>query len=407
MKIRNLFLIRLMMILLTVLCLSLFTSCSAERKAAKIRKRTEEYWEKKRQAEQARRGKYSSPSVTLPSEKKIEKEILYAVVNEDEVPVYYHNKEDSESVDYFHRGDLIGVYAETNETAPDMYELSSLKGLINKKHLDFIILPTEIDRKTTLTNSKEMKYEVFPLRKSFGFEHMNMCYEENDMPPYLDSEDDWVLLSKIDRFWDAGYEMTLHVKDLPQYFDVLIYAPDESRYLTFCKERREIWLGEYEEFLDDEEKKILNRISPLYVVYGETPFSIFSGTCKTQIRSKSGSILFSGYFDYPETNLNLQRFGKWNLSYYLNYATEKPFYIVIYKTVFGSEDPSYGFERVPVKAFAAYPEDGVWNGVLNFYENEFGVGGEYRLYFYRLDENNPKDYTQTFGGYWYNQIGNW
>jgi len=390
MKIRNLFPIRFTLILPALLCFVILASCSAEKKETLTLNRKE---------------RESSFQYSSPSEK--EKEELLAVINEDEVPVYYSDKDGSESVDYYHRGDLIGVYAETSEDAPGMYELSYGKGLMHKKYFDFITLPPKYDEETTLTNSKEVNHEGFPVRASFVFEHM--CYEQNKMPPYLDSEDDWVVFSKTDGYWESGYSMTLHIKDLPQYFDILIYAPDESRYLTFCKERREIWLGEYEEFLDDEEKKILNRIWPLHVVYLETPLTVVSGTCKTEIRSKDGNMLFSGYFDYPETQLRIEelaRLPKGN--YFMQYASEKPFYIVIYKTTWESlPEPVYGFERVPVKAFAAYPENGVWSGILYFrYEFEIlEVLGEYRLYFYRLDENNPEDYTQGFGEYWYNKIG--
>jgi len=385
MKIRNLFPFRFALILPALLCFVMLALCSGEKKEALNNKEVE--------------SSFQPPNSSEKGRKK-----LYAIINEDEVPVYYSDKDGSESVYYFHRGDDIEVYVETGEDASDMYEWSSHKGLIHKKYLDFITFPLAYNEETMLTNSKEVNHEAFPVRASFVFEHM--CYEENRMPPYLDSEDDWVLVSKRDGYWESGYSMTLHIRELPQYFDLLIYAPDESRYLTFCKEREEILLENYDEYLDNKEKEVLNRIWPLHIVGGEMPLTIFSGTCKTEIRSKDGSVLFSDYFDYPETRLRIQEWAGGN--YYMQYASEKPFYIVIYKTTWESVPaPVYGFERVPVKAFAAYPENGVWSGILNF-RNEFEnpeVLGEYRIYLYRLDENNPEDYTQGFGEYWYNKIG--
>jgi len=383
MNFRKLFSLNFTLILPALLCFLMPAACSSKKEATANKDQSESSFQ------------HSSLSGK-------ERRALYAVINEDEVPLYYSDKDDSESVYYLHRGDVIRVYVETSEDAPALYEWSSHKGLIHKKYLDFITLPLKYNSETTLTNSKEVNPELFPVRASEVFEHMG--YGENRMPPYLDSGDNWVLFYGAKGFWESGNSITIHIKDLPQYFDLLIYAPDESRYLTFCKEREEILLENYGEYLDDEEKEILNRIWPLHVVYLETPLAVVSGICKTEIRSKDGNVLFSGYFDYPETQLRIQEWGKGN--YYMQYASEKPFYIVIYKTTWKSLPE--GFERVPVKAFAAYPENGVWSGMLNFFENEFEnpeVLGEYRIYLYRLDENNPEDYTQGFGEYWYNKIG--
>jgi len=402
MKIRNLFPIRYILILFALLSFVILVACSAEKKETENRKRAEEHLESMNQARTPEPYKSFDPSPPEKGdEKKNEnkKETLCAVVNENNIKILSGIDGD---IFYLHRGDVVYVYAETNEDDPDMYELSSSKGLIHGKHLNFISLSEKYGAETTMTNSKEVNHNGFPLRETPISEFIGR--EGGDIPAYLESVDDWVVFSKLLELKNS-YCLSIHLKNLPQQFDVLIYTPDESRYLKYSGKKKEFPIALYKDFFDlvlnDRDKDILDRILPFYVFYYQAPLTAVSGKQKTEIRSRDNNLIFSTYLDYPAEPFRLTAIS--GRSIYLQYCTDTPFYLAIYRTLKDTILSPLDLKRIPVKAFAAYPENGLWSALLTLgsYGPESVNTERNYIYLYRLDENNPEDYTQRIDEYEY------
>jgi len=398
MKIRNLFLFLFTLILPALLYLVMLPACSSRKQKEEFRKRTEEYNEAMEKYNRTiGESKPTQKSVYSPSEK--EKETLCAVVNENNVQVISGIGDDAY---YLHKGDVIYVYAETNKDEPDMYELSSSKGLIRGKYLNFISLPQEYGIETTMTNSKEVNFKGFPLRETPLSEFIGR--EEEGIPNYLESFNDWIAFSNGYE-WESTYCLSIRLKNLPQHFDVLIYAPDESSYLRFSGEKEEFPIEMYKDFfdlvLDDRSKVILDQILPFYVFYYQAPLTAYSGKQKTEIRSKDNDLIFSTYVNYFAKPFRMTEIGGRNI--YIQYCTDTPFYLAIYKTLNDPNLSPLDLKRIPVKAFAAYPENGMWSGLLtlgSYGPESLNTEGNF-IYLYRLDEDNLGDYTQRIDEYEY------
>jgi len=317
MKIRNLFPIRLTLILPALLCFFTLAACSSEKKEAATEKKPEENVTQAEQPE--KQNLYTEPTVSVQQEKTV-----------------------------------------------------------------------------TLTNSKTVNPELFPVIVDHFQEYVGLY----GPPNYLESEDDWVVFTDDRRAFGLEHGLTLHIKNLPQEFDVLIYTPDESSYLKFSGEREEFNIEEYSDLFIPEQREPLERILPMYTFYYPAPFTAFSGKQKTEIRGKDNTLIFSTYLDYPDDPFRISKSGSRN--FFVQYCTDTPFYLVVYEAAFedilGSDE---GNKRIPVGAFAVYPETEIWEGTLSL-GPEFKNMDIQRVYLYRIDENNPEDYTQEIKGSWNN-----
>jgi len=397
MKIRKLFPIRFTLFLPAFLCFVLLATCSSEKKETVTEKKTEQ-------------------KVTKPEQPGVQKwhEIpalryvnIIAVVNENNVQTYSETNDGYKPLGYLQKGDKIRLNKkikmkiEIDGTSDFLYHFSeviepenpALQGWIQKKYLDIISI--QQDRTITLTNSKAVNPDFFPVI----IDHLNEYIGLYGPPYYLESDEEWVVFTSDRRDFGGEHGLALHLKNLPQEFDVLIYAPDESSYLTFSGEREEYNVEEYRDLLDDSDIAIFDRISPVYLFYYPAPFTAYPGKQKTEIRGKDNTLIYSAYLDYPDDPFRISGFGS---SFYVQYCTDKPFYLVVYEAAFedilGSDD---GYERIPVGAFAVYPETEIWEGTLSL-GPEFNNMDIQRVYLYRLDENNPEDYTQLIKGSWNN-----
>ena len=408
MKICNVSLTRFVFIFFAALVFFLLAGCSAEKKKLEALKRLDEAEAQVRQMQQARQSSEAGMQ-TLPIVHSgfttflSENDHLHAVINENNVPLYSKHENGYEVVDYLHRGDVISVSEEANRGAPDMYELSYSKELVHKKYLGFITLPK--DKTTMLTNGEEVDHEVFPLREADIADFIGR--EGEDIPHYLESVDDWVTRNGGGWDWRSSC-LSIRLKNLPQKFDVLIYAPDESDCLRFTGEKEEFPIEMYKDFfdevLDEKSKNILAQVLPFYVFYYSAPLTAVSGKQKTEIRSRDNDLIFSTYIDYPAAPFRVVELGGKN--FYLQHCTDTPFYLVIYQTVFEPNLHPLDFKRVPVKAFTAYPKNGIWKDLLTL-GPEFSNNGEYFIYLYRLDKNKPEDYTQQVYKYQYSRLGSY
>jgi len=399
MKIRNLSPIRFAIILLALLCFAILAACPSEKKEADIEKKTEEI--PMRIEQQGMPKLYTEPTLIWVYK--------FTVVNENNVQIYSKSDNGYVSLEYLQKGDKIRLNLESieeieiNGTSDFLYHFSEVidsestaQGWVQKKYLDIISI--QQDRTVTLTNSKTVNPELFPVIIDHFQEYVGLY----GPPNYLESEDDWVVFTD-DRRNNGEHGLTLHLKNLPLEFDVLIYTPDESSCLTFSGEREEFNIEEYKDLFIPEQREPLERILPMYTFYYPAPFTAFPGKQKTEIRGKDNTLIFFTYLDYPDDSFRIERIRP--RSFLVKYFTNKPFYLVVYEAV--KEDildfSDKGIERTPVGAFAVYPETNIWEGILDL-KDGFGKMEMYRIYLYRIDKNNPEDYTQEIKGPWNNFI---
>jgi len=404
MKIRNLVPILFTLILPALLCSVILATCSTERKEAMDKKQNEGSFQRVVPVERdggINKGKTSG----------IENITLFALINENNAPIYSNPYNDYKPIGYLHREDVVSLKSKTrekieiDETSDILYYFSEvihsesqIQGWIQEKYLDIISI--QQDKTATLTNSKIVNPEFFPVI----IDHLNEFTSLYGPPNYLENEDDWVIFTENMRFYGV-HGLTIHLKNLPQEFDALIYTPDESSYLKFPAEREELNMEEYRNLFSSEQEDALKRIWPVYSFYYPAPFTAFPGKQKTEIRGKDNTLIYSTYLDYPDDPFRIEKIS--DRFFRVRYCTDTPFYLVVYgaseEDILKSLD-SYkdGYKRIPAAAFAVYPETEIWGGILSLGTGYNGKLNIYRIYLYRIDEKKPEDYTQEIKGSWNN-----
>jgi len=407
MKFRNLFSIRFTSIVSAVFCLVIFAACSPEKKEAATEKQNENSSQRTIMAE-----RYGEINIEKTS--GTEDMTLFALINENNAPIYSSPYDEYKPVGYLQREDVVSLKSKTREKIEiegnhdNLYFFSPCfrplgvsiqEKWIHGRHLNFFSIPSKFNE-TSLTNSEEINHELFPIRMGHVTEYVGR--EGIGTPGYLDNLDDWIVFTGGLGWWGT-YILTIHLKNLPKQFDVLIYTSDEGGYLRFSGEKEEFNIEEYKDFLDDNDKAVLDKVWPVYTFYYPAPLAAFSGQRKTEIRSKDNDLIFSTYLDYPAAPFRISKLD--NRNFYIQYCTDTPFYLVIYPENYNATFTTHSdyFERAPVKALAAYPKNGLWSGLLSFFPESLD-DKRYLIYLYRIDKNNPEDYTQLIKGSWNNYI---
>jgi hypothetical protein len=323
---------------------------------------------------------------------------MYAVVIGDNVRVYSEDNIDSKIVGFLHNGYIVGVkdmkeIKETGQNKINKDVFINIRGIgnsnygwVNKAALNFFQIPN--NKAISLSNSKKINSNRFPKVKHEGFGYTDYLYGFD----YLDNNGDWVIYEGSNSYSELS-GLSMHLKNFPKTFNILIFNPEGKSYLQYLGKKEEFSILEYEDIFNADEKKILDRLKPIYTFYFPSSLSLISTTQRIDIFSTEAAdnqVIYSGYINFPAHLFKRTYIDKTNI--YIQYYINTPFYFVLYKNV-------SMYERIPVSAFAVYPDDDIWGGLLSM-GDEFDKSTEYLIYLYRIDQNNPDDYTQEINEYW-------
>ena len=382
--------IRRCIVFLALIFLAAFSACSSGKKDKENEKQLEEFMAMLEQNKKNDAGKNEMPDA--------ENVTLFAVVKENNVQVY-SSLDDDKPIGYLHKRNIVALEKETREKVKvgdyhgNFYyfnidkEWLDLEGWVSGEFLDIITIPKS--RTTELSNSEKVDHLQFPGKVFDPAENIGLEYS----PPHLDNLNDWVLPDNFFAWWGM-HGLSIHLKNLPQYFDVVVHIPNENKGLRFSGEKNEFY-AENCEYITIEEKSLFDRIKPLHTFYFSLPVSAVSGRYKTEILTRDNGVLFSDYFDYQKIPFRMQKLNGRN--YYIQCCVETPFYLVVYKTEIDV------FEKIPVSAFAVYSESDFWEGLLSLgpeYKEKTG----YQIYLYEINKRAPEDYSQAIKGFWNNRI---
>ncbi|MDR2701580.1 MAG: hypothetical protein LBB72_04035 [Spirochaetaceae bacterium] len=388
---------------LFLILLIIIFSCSNEKKQPEIYKTVIEY--------NIPRNNYF-----IQDDNSITKYInMYAVVNENNVHIYSNTDIDSETSGFLHKGNIVRVskMKETEiieQSTIDKYYFVHINGTDNledgwvyDKFINFIQI--QQTKSIMLSNSKIVDTECFSKINHNGFGYTDYGFIYN----YLDDTGDWVIYDGSVNSW-GSHGISIHLKNLPSRFIVKVYTEDEQSYLQYLSQKKEVPIQDYEDDHDSNTKAILNRIKPFYYFYFPAQVTSVSSRRKVELfdfYNADSDVIFSTYITFPSIPFKRTNIDGRNI--YLQFNTASPLYLVLYKdNKIIKEHEIYGtivtYERTPVAAFSIYPEDdGNWEGLLSV-GSEFDIDSNYNIYLFRINENQPDDYTQEITGFWDNNV---
>ena len=316
---------------------------------------------------------------------------LFAGVKEDNVHIY--SSLDNRRSGYLHRGNVIKISSRTAERImvnnvfdyfyyfqilPNISGLINSSGWIHGQFLNIINIPT--DNITALTNAQRVNHEGFPGRMAYSTEYSAL----HSPPSFLEDFNDWILITHPWPY-SGRNDYTIRLHNLPDEFYFLIYANDRNNPFRFIPDKIEYPIEIFNDFPYTEDRNIVNRLQPLYIFSLQMPISANAGIHRTEIRSRYYELLFSANLNYVDMPFRMHQLNQRN--FYLLYRSKTPFYLVIYVTI------ELDIDRIPVAAFAIYPNDDIWNGLLTL-GTELQRGYDYSVYFYHINPQNPKDYSR-------------
>jgi hypothetical protein len=337
----------------------------------------------------------------------------FAIINEDDIPVYFTVNFDISFIGFLHKGNVVKVLKkmefETKDTdnIKNIYYVNVicydsfkyLEGWVYDKYLSFIQIPQT--KTTMLTNSKNIDIKYFSKIDHYGI--IATDYDDPS-PRYLDDTGDWVIYD--DSMESFGlYGISMHLRNLPWQFIVLVYTEDEKNYLKYLANRNEYDVKRYKDDYDDETNSILDRIKPIYTFHFPAQASSISSKRKVEIHPANnveGDVIYSTDITFPSMPIKRTNIDETNI--YFQFSTEYPLYFVLYKdSMFDKDDEKYGKitvnEGVPVNVFAIYPKDNNWEGILSL-GSEFDINSDYFFRIYRFNYKNPNDYLRVISNYW-------
>ena len=323
---------------------------------------------------------------------------LFAVINEDVVNVYDSINIEKESVGYLYKGSIILLYSKMRMKNSEEYvyffklpgnndENNSLEGWVKEKNINiFDILKSN---ETILSNSKEIESYLFPNIINHGTNNMRLY----DFPNYIYNTNDWIVYDYGLNFL-SRHGITFHVKDLTNIYSIELYNTQSKNIFKYTLERNRFPMEDFKDIFSPEEFNKLKIIDPIYSFYFNPPNTFLGGNYEIEIKSDN-KILFQTNMDFPEIPFRMSKLNE--KAYYLQFITKTPLYCVIY----GNEILD---TRKPIKAYSIYPNNGIWEGILNI-GNNFKKGMfEYKIYVFKMDENDPGDYSQLIDEKWNNSI---
>ena len=320
---------------------------------------------------------------------------LFAVVKTDNAIMHWRMFGEG-SFGYIHKGTVISIQGTTSErilvngTLDYFYQFQYVSRddrpgqWIHGRHLDIISIPNNPE--TVLLNAVKINHEIFP---------EILPYSRNYLAPdvfsgFIDDMNDWIIL---DDSW-KNYHINgfiMRFSNMPFNYNIAIYANGKTNPYIISAVKWEYSYADYERYLSEETRNILSRILPLYEYYHSVPITLPAGRHRTEIRSKTHDLLYSTSLDYFETPFRIYHLS-WsykrinNLNFYLLSRPVKPFYLVVY----GSKDIQA--DLVPVAAFAIYPNDDIWEGLLTF-DVELSNLYDHRFFICNINQENNYDFS--------------
>jgi len=325
---------------------------------------------------------------------------LFAVIKDDNAHMY-SSLNDNRRSGYLHRGNVIRISNRTAERVmvnnvldyfysfEVLNQITSNNGWVHGQYLDIINIPT--DTNTSLTNALRVNHERFPRK----IDEALVRTSSYAIPDFINELNNWVIVDNSLVYESIG-RFTIRLHDLPDEYNIYIYAKDMSNPFRFSAKKIEFPFTDYRDNFQEEDWRILNDLIPLYNYSYEMPITMTAGIHRTEIRSRNHELLLSANLNYSETLFRMNKLNEKN--YYMQYRFKKPFYLVVYETI-----DLFTEEEIPVAAFSIYPENEIWEGLFTL-GNNLAVNRFYRIYLYHLDESNPNDFSRPIDGYWQNHL---